>query len=146
MDRDRLERTADHLDTVSSREDVSFNMQNFLSKTPDCGTSACAIGFLINDKVFSDLIAIPDSARTGVVGETNYLPFYNDGTLRSEQVPHDVWHSISKFFDLSYEDLDYLFEAEAYSEGDPDWGPDCIRAKDVSERIRALLKREKKLL
>ena len=114
MDRDRLERTADHLDKISSREDVAFDMQTFLSKTPDCGTSACAIGFLINDKVFPDLIAIPDTARTGVVGETNDLP---------------------------YEDLDYLFEAETYSEDDPDWGPECIRPKDVALRIRGLLNR-----
>tara|TARA_R110000822_G_scaffold68134_5_gene165714 strand:- start:532 stop:969 length:438 start_codon:yes stop_codon:yes gene_type:complete len=143
MDRDRLERTADHLDKISSREDVAFDMQTFLSKTPDCGTSACAIGFLINDKVFPDLIAIPDTARTGVVGETNYLPFYNDGTLRSEHVTGscDVWHSLSKFFDLPYEDLDYLFEAETYSEDDPDWGPECIRPKDVVLRIRGLLNR-----
>ena len=111
MDRDRLERTADHLDKISSREDVAFDMQTFLSKTPDCGT--------------------------------NYLPFYNDGTLRSEHVTGscDVWHSLSKFFDLPYEDLDYLFEAETYSEDDPDWGPECIRPKDVALRIRGLLNR-----
>jgi hypothetical protein len=146
MDRDRLERTADHLDTVSSREDVNFDMEVFLTKSHDCGTSACAIGFLINDKVFSDLIAVPDTAKSRSLFGKDYVPFYNNGVFKRDKASIDSWNTLSEFFGLSYEDLDYLFESDSYSEDDPDWRPSCIRAKDVSERIRALLKREKKLL
>lgn len=129
MNKERLNKLADFLDTVPERKfdldtwrvnadgkevfDESTDDEQLLNF--DCGTSGCAIGWAC---------AMPEFKAQGLTWG-----------LWGPTVPnYDGWDAVMDFFDLKRADATYLFESESYDyDVDEDTKP-----SDVAARIREL--------
>lgn len=111
MNKERLLRLADHLDAI---DPIKFDLTDWR-----CGTTACAIGHACD---------IPEFKEAGLklagVSYDSY-PYADPCFLRE-----CGWDAVVSFFDINYDDAEYLFEETAY---DP---VDKCNPKAVSNRIR----------
>lgn len=108
---------------------LTFHMAGWLGRHSGCGYSACAVGHAGIDSRFTEqglrLVrpnGVGDSASTD-----QFQPEYC-GELG--------WDAVTKFFDLSTKDAEYLFDMTAYSYS-AGWGR--IAPSIVADRIDGML-------
>lgn len=116
MNKERLLKLADHLDTVDqSRFDMS---------TWSCGTQACAIGHACE---------IPEFRKAGLYLETLYGQAYPKyAEPRQKYAEYSGFDAVAKFFSISLYRANKLFDFDS----DGDEPISAISPKKVAENIR----------
>jgi hypothetical protein len=120
MNRQRLLRLADHLDTVPKE---LFNMRTWYTSYRGCGTVACAAGHAA---------AVPEFKDEGFALETT-----DDCEKEPVYKGHTGFEACSAFFKLDFNTNQRIFTRYSYGEDDP-------TPKEVANRIREILTADKK--
>ena len=129
MNVERLNILADFLDTVPTGK---FKLANWASQQffeaggdvltlPDCGTTACAVGWGAQDPILKKMglrLVCNDAYDVGI----------EYGAL-------DDWDAVESFFGLNANQADHLFSDSEYED-------DACGAKDVAARIREFVARD----
>lgn len=120
MNTERLLRLADYLeDVVAKLPAERFDMNNWATPTPHCGTACCAVGHACS---------IPEFQAAGLAmsideeghGEPVIRP--DDGSMFSS------WQAVEAFFGITHREAACLFDAGRYFAG--------VRPQEVAARIR----------
>lgn len=106
---------------------VDSEGKEFSELAGKCGTSACAVGWACTHKEFNKQGLIYE-----IDGDNNGFPVYGDDT---------GWYAVEKFFDLSQNISEILFDESWYFDNflDEDTNELKITTQDVAKRIQIVI-------
>lgn len=133
MNRERLTILADHLDVRQKEIDGGnserdFDMRDWIVKRWDgvsCRTACCALG---------EATFIPEFNAAGLI-----VDYGTEISFNGEDSPLDI---AMKFFELTYLQASRIFMPNYYRVCDSELNSKPILSKEVSARIRAVIKEE----
>lgn len=137
MNKERLLMLADALDKDAGlARGIKFDLGVWLSRDRpgryghSCGTTGCAIGLALVLPAFNKLGFVPEREETTTSDIHTTRPKYVDPSTGRISAN---WQAVERFFDLTNQDAEWLFTAEAYKD-EPTEGATAELA--VAKRIR----------
>jgi hypothetical protein len=114
-----------HLDTILT----NVPCERFSLKRWQCGATACAIGHVGADPAFMSQGFHIEGTRLPFSATPFFRPVFVDADRKYAE-----WEAVMQFFDLTSEQVMYLFSSDSY--------PELVRPEDVIAHIRELIAKE----